>query len=90
MGQRIFERAVSEAESLVDVADAPAIEDVFFEEFLYVPAQIYEEATGREIPEYTGQVRQAPVGEKWSEEGDGLKLKFPRLWKRYVEDRRRT
>ena len=54
MGRRVFERAVADAESLADVADAPGVEYVFFEEFLYVSAQAYEESTGRRIPEYTG------------------------------------
>jgi hypothetical protein len=87
MGQGIFERALADAESLVDVADAPGVEDVFFEEFLNVPAHAYEEATGREIPEYIGNFPSEPTGMKWSEEGDELERRFPRLWKKYGERR---
>ncbi len=87
MGQDIFERALADSESLVDVANAPGVEDVFFEEFLNVPAHAYEEATGRKIPEYTGQIPSEPAGKKWSEEGDELERRFPRLWKKYGESR---
>jgi hypothetical protein len=87
MGRGVFERALSDAESLVDVADAPEVEDVFFEEFLYVPARVYEEAAGREIPAYAGHLRRVPTGDRWSEEGDDLKRRFPRLWKKYAESR---
>jgi hypothetical protein len=84
MGRSVFERALSDAESLIDVADAPEVEDVFFEEFLYVPARVYEEVTGREIPAYAGHLRSEPSGNRWSEEGGDLQRRFPRLWKKYA------
>jgi hypothetical protein len=83
MGRRIFEGAMADAESLLGVADAPGVEDIFFEEFLYVPAQAYEESTGHRIPEYSVPLRDAPAGEKWSEEGDELQRRFPKLWSKY-------
>jgi hypothetical protein len=84
MGRTVFERAMSDAESLVDVADAPGVEDVFFEEFQYVPVQVYEESTGREIPDPPGPFLDTPIGERWSEEGDDLRRRFPRLWEKYA------
>lgn len=84
MGRSVFERAVADAQSLVDVADAPEVEDVFFEEFLYVPARVYEEVTGREIPAYAGHSRSEPSGSRWSEDGDELQRRFPILWERYA------
>jgi hypothetical protein len=83
MGQRVFQEALVNPESLAGVADAPGVEDVFFEEFAYVPSEAYEEATGRELPPYAGQVRPFPQGEKWSSAGDDLKRRFPALWARY-------
>lgn len=83
MGRRVFEGAVSNEESLLDVADAPGIEDVFFEEFPGVPAQVYAERTGHEIPAYEGRSPLTPAGEPWSEGGGDLKRRFPRLWARY-------
>jgi hypothetical protein len=82
MGRRVFEGAVSQVESLLDVVDAPGIEDVFFEEFQYVPAQIYEELTGREIPEAPGQPPVEPAGERWDEDEEKLARRFPKLWAR--------
>ena len=83
MGRRVFERALADPESLADAADAPGIEDVFFEEFLYLPAQAYEESTGHEIPEYTESLHHAPSGDRWSEEGNELRQKCPKLWAKY-------
>jgi hypothetical protein len=83
MGRNVFERALADAESLGDVASTPGVEDVFFEEFLYAPARAYEEATGHEIPEYTGPRQHSPAGEKWSEEGSDLQRRLPRLWEKY-------
>jgi hypothetical protein len=83
MGHRVFEDAGAHADSLLDVVDAPGIEDVFFEEFQYVPAQAYEELTGQEIPTAPGQPPVEPAGEKWSEDEKKLARRFPRLWARY-------
>jgi hypothetical protein len=82
MGRRTFEDALSNAESLLDVAVAPGIEDVFFEAFPNVPAQVYEELTGHEIPEYPGPSRVHPAGERWSD-GEDLQKRLPTLWTRY-------
>lgn len=82
-GRSVFEAALAEAESLADVADAPGVEDVFFEEFPYVPARAYKESTGQEIPPYRGSRSPAPAGEKWEEDGDSLERRFPRLWRKY-------
>jgi hypothetical protein len=83
MGRRVFENALSHADSLADIADAPGVEDVFFEEFSGVPARVYEELTGREIPAYPGPLPHAPAGESWREDGEDLARRLPRLWARY-------
>ncbi|QRK09060.1 DUF4240 domain-containing protein [Archangium violaceum] len=83
MGRRVFENALSNAESLIEVVDAPGLEDIFFEEFRYVPEQAYEELTGHEIPTYEEPTPVDPVGEKWSEEEGNLARRFPKLWARY-------
>src|SRR6266567_1831314 len=43
MGRKAYEAAIRDPEALVDIADAPGVEDVFFEEFQYIPRQVYEE-----------------------------------------------
>jgi hypothetical protein len=83
MGRRVFEAAVSEPESLVEAAEAPGVEDVFFEEFQYVPAHVYEELTGQEPPAYEGQRPGEPAGQRWSEDEGNLQQRFPKLWARY-------
>jgi hypothetical protein len=84
-GRRVFEAALVDAESLLGPADAPGVEDVFFEEFPAVPARVYEELTGREIPAYDGGRPLTPAGEPWSEDGGDLERRFPMLWARYGE-----
>jgi hypothetical protein len=83
MGRAAFEAALADPESLIDIADAPGVEDVFFEALSYVPAQAYEELTGHGLPDYKGQAPSAPAGERWSEDESDLQRRFPRLWARY-------
>jgi hypothetical protein len=80
MGRRVFENAVSNAESLIHVVDAPGVEDVFFEEFRYVPVRAYEALTGCDFPPYAGEGPTAPAGEKWIEQE--LAHRFPVFWAR--------
>ena len=83
MGREVYESALRDPESLVDVADADGIEATSFEEFQYVPCQVYENKTGQNMPDtgvsYTGE----PAGDKWSENGDDLSRRLPRLWAKY-------
>jgi hypothetical protein len=83
MGQHVFQKALEDPESLADAANTPGVEDLFFEEFAYVPSEAYEEATGHELPTYTGNTQQLPTGNPWSSAGDDLKRRFPKLWARY-------
>lgn len=83
MGRRVFEDAMVDAESLLGPAEAPGVEDVFFEEFSALPARVYEEQTGREIPPYDGPTPVTPAGDRWGEDGGALERRFPRLWARY-------
>lgn len=81
MGRRVFEDAVSNAESLLRVVDAPGVEDVFFEEFRYVPARAYEALTRRDFPAHERAGPTAPAGEEWSEQE--LAHRFPAFWARH-------
>ncbi len=83
MGRHVFEEALSNAESLLDVADAPGIEAVFFEEFPQVAAQVYEERTGQELPAPQTPSPRLPGGEPWSAERGDLEQRLPRLWGKY-------
>jgi hypothetical protein len=83
MGRQVFESAMADVESLVDAASSPGIEDVFFEGFINVPDEVYEQLTGRELPEDIGLSFGEPAGAKWSPTGEELRRRFPRLWSKY-------
>jgi hypothetical protein len=83
MGRDIYETALRDPESLVDVADADGVETTSFEEFQYVPRQVYQEKTGQEMPDPGVRHPQEPEGDRWSEEGDDLARRLPRLWAKF-------
>lgn len=78
MGRSNYERVLAEVESLVEIADTPGVETVFFEEFMSVPAEVYEGQTGNELDRTASP-----------EEPDGRRIpeaewaaRFPKLWAR--------
>jgi hypothetical protein len=84
MGRGVYEAALRDPESLLEVASAPGVEDVSFEGFGYVAPQVYEDKTGEEIPAPpSGYGARDPAGEPWSEEGDDLARRLPKLWAKY-------
>ena len=78
MGRRVFEDAVSNPESLIHAVNAPGVEDIFFEDFRYVAANVHESLTGRALLVRTENRPMAPTGEEWREEE--LAHRFPALW----------
>lgn len=83
MGRQVFENSMADVESLADIVSGPGVEDVFFEGFINVPEQVYEQLTGQEIPEYIEVSPGEPAGERWDPSGDDLRRRFPRLWSKY-------
>ena len=86
-GREIFDRAVSDPDSLAELdlgSNAP--EDAFFEEFAYVAAEVYEEKTGEDMPYVDRPTPADPAGEPWREDADDLARRFPRLWAKYGEN----
>jgi hypothetical protein len=81
MGRGVFERALRDPDSLADVAHAPGIEDVFFEDFGAVARSVYEEQTGEE---------ESPAEWHWPPLGGGRRAgsldeiarRYPRIWAR--------
>jgi len=83
-GREIYEKALADPETLADVEfGADAEEDAFFEEFAYVPGQVYRKKTGDDLPARYRSHPSEPAGEEWEEEGDDLSRRYPRLWARY-------
>jgi Protein of unknown function (DUF4240) len=84
-GEKVFERALEDPESLVRVVKGD--DECRYEGFQYVASQAWEKKTGktmRDFPEQTGlRYSREPSGDRWNEDGDDLKLRFPKLWKRF-------
>jgi hypothetical protein len=85
MGREVYEAALRDPESLVDVADASGVEVTSFEEFRYVARQVYEERTGRDLPDTGVRHEREPLGDPWSEAGDDLARLLPKLSAKYRE-----
>ncbi len=83
MGREIFDAALRDPESLTSIADAPGIESCSFEEFQYLPSQLYEDMTDEELPETGVSQLEEPVGEAWSEDGDELARRLPQVWAKF-------
>jgi hypothetical protein len=87
-GEKVFEAAVKDAESLAS-AVTERDGECQFEGMQYVASQVWEEKTGRDMSEFPRPgPRQPPrpAGEAWAEEGEDLKRRFPRLWERFGYD----
>ena len=93
MGRDVFAGALADPESLVGIARAPGVEDVFFEEFGSAPYSVLEERGEESVSDLETRdllLPEEPVGEKWVEEE--LARRFPRLWSAFgpkSEPRRR-
>ena len=85
MGRQTYDRALADPESLAAVKFGPGHEEAsFFEMFSYVARKTYEEKTGEEMPfpdDYKHPPK--PAGERWSEDGDDLAKRFPKLWAKH-------
>ena len=89
LGRRTFQQALADPDSMADETEVlRAREDdegVQFEKFAYVAQLVHEEKTGQPIPSDPAGVPpdQEPAGEPWSETGDDLRKRFPRLWAKF-------
>jgi len=84
-GQDTYDRALRDSETLADVI-VDTSDDCQFEEFQYVASQMWERKTRKDLsrfPTFDSEYPESPTGEEWSEEGDDLERRFPKLWKRF-------
>jgi hypothetical protein len=84
-GEKAYEAALKDPETLTKVVKEED-EDCQYEGFQYVAMQVWEEKTGkgmREFPYKKVKFPTEPTGESWSEEGDDLERRFPKLWKKF-------
>jgi hypothetical protein len=83
MGESVYNEAIADPQSLAESTSDPGIEDFAFEGFASIPARVYAKLTGSEMPKYAGVRRRRPRGKRWSDKGDGLKRRYPRLWAKF-------
>jgi Protein of unknown function (DUF4240) len=83
-GEKAFERALEDPESLVRLVKDD--DDCQYEGFQYLASQAWEKKTGMsmaDFPDYGLSYASEPSGERWAEDGDDLRQRFPKLWKRF-------
>ena len=89
-GRKTFESALANPDSLVETVKNEDVDfGCEFEDLNYLPCQVWEEKTGKEMDEFprsSVEHPRVPTGKEWRENGDDLQRMFPRLWKRFVEE----
>ena len=80
MGRRTFEEALANPDSLAATVKDPTVEDFSFEEFQHIPAQVYAEMTGKEVPAYSTDYPDHPRGQRTWEKPDDLQRQYPQIW----------
>jgi hypothetical protein len=84
MGREVYEAAMADPESLVDVAYAPGIEVCAFEGFGYIAQRVLEvEGVPDPVESSDFEHPHEPAGERW--EDDDLPKRFPKLWAKFGE-----
>lgn len=84
MGRDVYDAAMTDPESLAEIAARPGIEGCAFEEFGSIAREVLKE---KEVPEpalpsgYSPP--EDPAGDPWEE--DDLPLWFPKLWAKFGE-----
>ena len=83
-GKDFYYKTVKDPETLVDV-DTEKIEDIEWEGLGYVPSTVFKELTGQDMP-YPFKEKTETTGNEWQEEGDDLKIMFPKLYAKYPDN----
>jgi hypothetical protein len=83
-GSDTFEKALADPDSLASLRGLEP-DECELESLLYVAAEAYEEAAESELPESKVKRPSKPAGKRWSEEGDDLAKRVPKLWKKFGE-----
>lgn len=80
-GREIFENAIKDPETLVDVAES----GVELEELLYVANKPFKAKADKEFPRNnsSGSSKVELTGEKWEEDEKALQAKYPKLFARF-------
>lgn len=82
-GRATFEAAVKDPESLATATLIFGEDEMYeMESFLYVPSQVYEDATEEEL-QFQPMSGDEPAGERWEEDSEDLEKRFPKLWAKF-------
>jgi Protein of unknown function (DUF4240) len=84
-GERAYENALREPESLIEVVTEDD-GDCQYEGFQYVASQAWETKTGKgmeDFPDSGLKHPQEPLGQPWADEGDDLPRRFPKLSQKF-------
>lgn len=85
-GRAVFEAAIANPESLVDVADDTDSGFIPNEDFGYVARQVYKSKASRDMPGNGVAHPSEPSGDDWDFDDDKLcRQKLPKLWARFDE-----
>lgn len=85
-GERVYEEALRDPETLAQVVDADEGDKCQFEGFQYVAGEAWQTKTGNLLSDFpVTEITQPnePAGEPWSEEDD-LERRFPKLWRKFA------
>jgi hypothetical protein len=81
-GETLYQLAIEDPDALADAVPEDAY-DLSAEGLGSVPRRAYEDAFNERLPRLRGiPARDKPEGALWSEDGDDLSIRFPRLWAR--------
>ena len=85
-GQKVYDLAVKNPDSLAPLLNADEGEDALYEGFQGVATQAWEERTGGNLddfPDHKLELPKEPQGTQWSEDGDDLQTRCPKLYRKF-------
>lgn len=83
-GRGVFERALANPDSLMDVATTEDLELLWNESLGYVASTVYEKKIGQDIPRVSTERPREPAGERWDFEDKAENAKrLPKLWEKF-------
>ena len=80
LGQEAFDRATSDADSLLEIQELDHSE-LFEEGLLYVGPTVYESMSDKQLSRAPSPDK--PAGTEWSESREELMQRFPKAWAKY-------
>jgi hypothetical protein len=86
-GERVYEEALRDPDTLAQVVNVDEGDECKYEGFQYVAREAWERSTRNRQGDFpvAGLMQpDEPAGESWSEEGHDLERRFPKLWRKFA------